>query len=151
MEPEEQLQLIKRNTVEIIREDELLRRIKRRGSLRIKLGVDPTTSDIHLGHSVVLFKLRCFQDLGHKVIFLIGDFTAKVGDPSGRIKMRKSLSSEEIAVNVKTYREQAFKILDPAKTEILFNSQWLAKMNFSRILRLASHSTVARVLESRWL
>lgn len=147
MEPENQLQLIKRNTVEIIREDELVRRIKKRESLRIKLGVDPTTSGIHLGHSVVLFKLRCFQDLGHKVIFLIGDFTAKIGDPSGRTKMRKSLSSEEIAANVKTYREQAFKILDPAKTEVLFNSQWLAKMNLSRILKLASHSTVARILE----
>lgn len=147
MEPEEQLQLIKKNTVEIIQENELLKRIISKGALRIKLGVDPTTSDIHLGHSIVLFKLRCFQDLGHKVILLIGDFTARVGDPSGRSKMRKSLSIKEIVANAKTYREQAFQILDAKKTEVLFNSEWLAKMNFSDVLKLASRYTVARMLE----
>jgi len=147
MEPEEQIQLIKKNTVEIIQESELLRRITSKGSLRIKLGVDPTTSDIHLGHSIVLFKLRCFQDLGHKVILLIGDFTARVGDPSGRSKTRKPLSIKEIAANARTYREQAFKILAPKKTEVLFNSEWLAKMNFSDVLKLASYYTVARMLE----
>lgn len=147
MEPREQLQLIKKNTVEIIQENELLKRIISKGALRIKLGVDPTTSDIHLGHSIVLFKLRCFQDLGHKVILLIGDFTARVGDPSGRSKMRKSLSIKEIAANAKTYREQAFQILDAKKTEVLFNSEWLAKMNFSDVLKLASRYTVARMLE----
>lgn len=147
MEPEEQIQLIKKNTVEIIQESELLRRITSKGSLCIKLGVDPTTSDIHLGHSIVLFKLRCFQDLGHKIILLIGDFTARVGDPSGRSKTRKSLSIKEIAANARTYREQAFKILAPKKTEVLFNSEWLAKMNFSDVLKLASYYTVARMLE----
>ncbi|GAH09045.1 unnamed protein product [marine sediment metagenome] len=109
--------------------------------------MDPTTSDIHLGHSIVLFKLRCFQDLGHKVILLIGDFTARVGDPSGRSKTRKPLSIKEIAANARTYREQAFKILAPKKTEVLFNSEWLAKMNFSDVLKLASYYTVARMLE----
>lgn len=147
MQPEEQLELIKKNTVEIIQESELLRRIKNKGSLRIKLGVDPTTSDIHLGHSIVLSKLRCFQDLGHKVILLIGDFTARIGDPSGRSKMRKPLSIKEIAANARTYREQAFKILVPKKTEVLFNSEWLAKMNFPDVLKLASRYTVARMLE----
>jgi len=147
MEPREQLQLIKKNTVEIIQENELLKRIKDKGCLRIKLGVDPTTSDIHLGHSVVLFKLRCFQDLGHQVILLIGDFTARIGDPSGRTKTRKPLSTQEILANAKTYREQAFKILDAKKTEVLFNSEWLSKMNLSRILKLTSHYTVARMLE----
>ncbi len=147
MEPEEQIQLIKENTVEILQEGELLRRITSKGSLRIKLGVDPTTSDIHLGHSVVLSKLRCFQDLGHRVILLIGDFTARIGDPSGRSKTRKPLSINEIAANAKTYREQAFKILAPKKTEVLFNSEWLAKMNFSDVLKLASRYTVARMLE----
>ncbi len=147
MEPEEQIQLIKKNTVEIIQESELLKRIRSKGSLRIKLGVDPTTSDIHLGHSVVLSELRCFQDLGHRVILLIGDFTARIGDPSGRSKTRKPLSIKEIAANARTYREQAFKILSPKKTEVLFNSEWLAKMNFSDVLKLASHYTVARMLE----
>ncbi len=147
MEPEEQIQLIKKDTVEIIQESELLGRIRSKGSLRIKLGVDPTTSDIHLGHSIVLSKLRCFQDLGHKVIFLIGDFTARIGDPSGRSKTRKPLSISEIAANARTYREQAFKILAPKNTEVLFNSEWLAKMNFSDVLKLASRYTVARMLE----
>lgn len=147
MEPRKQIQLIKKNTVEVIQESELLKRIRNKGCLRVKFGVDPTTSDIHLGHSVVLFKLRCFQDLGHQVILLIGDFTARVGDPSGRTKTRKPLSTQEILANAKTYREQAFKILDAKKTEVLFNSRWLGKMNFSRVLKLASHYTVARMLE----
>ncbi|MCD6472688.1 tyrosine--tRNA ligase [Candidatus Aerophobetes bacterium] len=143
----EQVCLIKENTVDLIQEEELLRRIEKKGSIRVKFGVDPTSPDIHLGHSVVLLKLRCFQDLGHKVVLLIGDFTAKVGDPSGRNKMRKPLSTEEIKANAKTYKEQAFKILSPEKTEVLYNSTWLSKMNFSRVLKLASHYTVARMLE----
>ena len=147
MSPEAQLKLIKRNTVEIIQERDLLRRIKNKGCLKIKFGVDPTTPDIHLGHSVILLKLRCFQDLGHQVILLIGDFTARVGDPSGRIKTRKPLSSRQIMANAKTYQHQSFKILDPAKTKVRFNSEWLSRMNFSRVLRLASHHTVARMLE----
>jgi len=147
MSPEAQLKLIKRNTVEIIQERDLLRRIENKGCLKIKFGVDPTTPDIHLGHSVILLKLRCFQDLGHQVILLIGDFTARVGDPSGRIKTRKPLSSYQIMANAKTYQHQSFKILDPAKTKVLFNSEWLSRMNFSRVLKLASHYTVARMLE----
>ncbi len=147
MDPEKQLGLIKKNTVEIIQEDELLEKLKSKGSLKVKFGVDPTTPDIHLGHSVVLLKLRCLQDLGHKVILLIGDFTARIGDPSGRTKTRKPLASEEILLNARTYRQQAFKILDAAKTEVLFNSKWLSKLSFSRVLKLASHYTVARMLE----
>jgi tyrosyl-tRNA synthetase len=147
MSPEAQLKLIKRNTVEIIQERELLRRIKSKGSLKIKFGVDPTTPDIHLGHSVILLKLRCFQDLGHQVILLIGDFTARVGYPSGRIKTRRPMSSRQIMANAKTYQHQSFKILDPAKTKLRYNSEWLSRMNFSRVLRLASHYTVARMLE----
>lgn len=147
MDVEKQLSLIKRNTVEIIQEDELVRKIKRKGSLKIKFGVDPTTPDIHLGHSVILLKLRTFQELGHKVILLIGDFTARIGDPSGRIKTRKPLSVEQIKINAKTYKQQAFKILDPDKTEVDYNSRWLGRMNFSRVLKLASRYTVARMLE----
>ena len=147
MNSEEQVRLIKENTVDLIQEEELLRKIKKKGSIRVKFGVDPTSPDIHLGHSVVLLKLRCFQDLGHRVVLLIGDFTAKVGDPSGRNKTRKPLSTEEIKANAKTYREQAFKVLDAKKTEILYNSAWLSKMSFSRVLKLASHYTVARMLE----
>ena len=147
MNPEEHLSIIKKNTVEIVQEKELLRKIRKKGSLRVKLGVDPTTSDIHLGHSVVLLKLKSFQELGHQVILLIGDFTGKIGDPSGRTKTRKPLSSEEIEINARTYREQAFKILDPERTLVLYNSQWLKRMSFSRVLKLASHYTVARMLE----
>jgi len=144
---DEQLSLIERNTVEIIQKEELVKKIKHKGSLKIKFGVDPTTPDIHLGHSVILLKLRTFQELRHKVILLIGDFTARIGDPSGRIKTRKPLSVEKIKINAKTYRQQAFKILDPEKTEVIYNSQWLGKMNFSRVLKLASRYTVARMLE----
>jgi len=143
---DEQLHLIKRNTAEVIPEDELARKIKRKGSLIIKFGVDPTTPDIHLGHSVILLKLRTLQDLGHKVVLLIGDFTARVGDPTGRVKARKPLTVKQIRENAKTYREQAFKILDPSKTRIDYNSRWLGKMNFSQVLKLTSRYTVARML-----
>ncbi|RLE07179.1 tyrosine--tRNA ligase [Candidatus Aerophobetes bacterium] len=147
MDAERQLELIKKNTVEIIREEELLERIKSKGSLKIKYGVDPTSPDIHLGHSVVLRKLKCFQDLGHKVILVIGDFTARVGDPSGRTSTRKPLSSEEIKVNARTYEEQVFKILDPERTQVVFNSRWLSSLRLSDVLKLASQCTVARILE----
>ncbi len=147
MNPKEQISLIKKNVVEIVKEEELLEKIKGKGSLKVKLGVDPTAPDIHLGTSIPLLKLRCFQDLGHKVILVIGDFTGRIGDPSGRVKTRKPLSSEEINFNARTYQEQVFKILNPEKTEIVFNSKWLAPLNFSQILDLASHYTVARILE----
>ncbi|MBC7189403.1 tyrosine--tRNA ligase [Candidatus Aerophobetes bacterium] len=147
MDVEKQISLIKENTVEIIPEEDLARKIKRKGCLCVKFGVDPTTPDIHLGHSVILLKLRIFQELGHKVVLLIGDFTARVGDPSGRIKARKPLSVKEIEKNAKTYRQQAFKILDPEKTQIEYNSRWLGKMNFAQVLKLASRYTVARMLE----
>lgn len=147
MDPEKQVSLIKKNIVEIVKEEELLEKIKGKGSLKVKLGVDPTAPDIHLGTSIPLLKLRCFQDLGHKVILVIGDFTARIGDPSGRVKTRKPLSSEEINFNAQTYQKQVFKILNPEKTEIVFNSRWLAPLDFSQILDLASHYTVARILE----
>jgi len=147
MNPKEQISLIKKNVVEIVKEEELLEKIKEKGSLKVKLGVDPTAPDIHLGTSIPLLKLRCFQNLGHKVILVIGDFTARIGDPSGRVKTRKPLSSEEINFNARTYQEQVFKILDTEKTEIVFNSKWLAPLNFSQVLNLASRYTVARILE----
>lgn len=147
MNIDEQTFLIKQNTQEIIPEEELAGKIKRKGCLTVKFGVDPTTPDIHLGHSVILLKLRTFQDLGHKVVLLIGDFTARIGDPSGRVKTRKPLSAKDVKINARTYREQAFKILDPEKTVIDYNSRWLGKMKFSQVLKLASRYTVARMLE----
>lgn len=147
MDVREQITQIKRNTVDLIREDELARKIKQKGSLRIKFGVDPTAPDIHFGHSVILMKLRAFQELGHRVILLIGDFTARIGDPSGRTKLREPLSAREVKDNARTYQEQAFKILDREMTDLDYNSRWLGKMNFSRILKLASRTTVARMLE----
>jgi len=147
MNPEKQVSLIKENVMKIVKEEELLEKIKKKGSLKVKLGVDPTAPDIHLGTSIPLLKLRCFQNLGHKVILVIGDFTAQIGDPSGRVKTRKPLSSEEINFNARTYQEQVFKILDAEKTEIVFNSKWLAPLNFSQVLNLASRYTVARILE----
>jgi tyrosyl-tRNA synthetase len=141
------LDLIKRGVEEIILEAELAEKLKKNVPLRIKFGADPTAPDIHLGHTVILRKLRQFQDLGHKVIFIIGDFTARIGDPSGRDVTRKPLSKEEIEKNAKTYQEQVFKILDKDKTEVVFNSQWLDKFTPQDIMRLASHYTVARMLE----
>ncbi len=138
---------IKRGTTEILVEDELVTRLQSGEKLRVKLGLDPTAADIHLGHTVVLNKLRQFQDLGHEVQFLIGDFTALVGDPTGKNVTRKPLSPEAIAENAKTYQAQAFKVLDPDRTQIMFNSQWMNKFNAADMLRLASKSTVARMLE----
>lgn len=151
MRPEEQLEIIKRNTVEIISEDELLKKLKRAQAenrpLRVKLGLDPTAPDIHLGHTVVLRKMREFQDLGHEVIIIIGDFTGAIGDPTGRSETRKQLTKEEILANAKTYQEQFFKILDPDKTKIMFNSQWLGELKLDKVIDLASRYTVARMLE----
>ncbi len=144
-----QLKLIKKGAVELISEDELVKKLQENRPLRIKFGVDPTTADIHLGHTVVLTKLRQFQELGHKVVFLIGDFTAQIGDPSGRSETRKPLTAEEVARNAETYLQQVFKILDkdPARLEVVYNSHWLGKMGVKEIIGLASRYTVARMLE----
>ena len=145
----EQLKLIRKGAVEIISEEELAKKLGENRPLRVKFGVDPTTADIHLGHTVALTKLRQFQELGHKVLFLIGDFTAQIGDPSGRSETRKPLSPEEVARNAETYLQQVFKILDkdPAKLEVVYNSHWLGKMGVKEIIGLASRYTVARMLE----
>ncbi len=146
-----QMEVIKRGTVEIIPEDELVQKIKRSITtgkpLRIKLGLDPTAPDIHLGHTVVLQKMRQFQQLGHEVIIILGDFTARIGDPTGRSETRPQLSEEEIQANARTYERQIYKILDPDKTKLVFNSQWLAPLNFAQVIQLAAKYTVARMLE----
>lgn len=146
MDLNEQLSKIKRGTVEIISEEELVSKLKSGKPLRVKLGVDPTTSDIHLGHTVVIEKLKTFQDLGHTVVFIIGDFTAKIGDPSGRSETRPVLGENEILENAKTYQEQVFKILDKKKTEVMFNSHWLYSLGLDGLLELTKHSTVAQML-----
>jgi tyrosyl-tRNA synthetase len=147
----EQIDLIKRNTVEIIPEDELARKIEKsikdNKPLRVKLGCDPSRPDLHIGHGVVLQKLRDFQDLGHKAILIIGDFTAMIGDPSGKNKTRPALTLEETRINGKTYFEQASKILLEKNLEIRYNSEWLDKMSFSDVIKLASKYTVAQILE----
>ncbi|WP_066640320.1 tyrosine--tRNA ligase [Desulfolucanica intricata] len=148
---EEQLKIIKRGTVEIIPEDELVQKLK--GSLEtgkpliIKLGLDPSAPDIHLGHTVVLQKMKQFQDLGHQIIIILGDFTGRIGDPTGRSEARKQLTEEEVLENAKTYQKQIFKILDPDKTKVVFNSEWLGKLNFTDVIELAAKYTVARMLE----
>jgi len=147
LDAEKQVEILKRNVVDLVSEKELLERIKRKGRLRVKLGVDPSRPDLHLGHAVVLRKLREFQNFGHTVILIIGDFTARIGDPSGRSKMRPMLSKEEVQRNAQTYAEQAFKILDVSKTELRFNGEWLDKLNFEDVIRLAARYTVSRMLE----
>ncbi len=147
MSPEDQLKILKENTEDLIEERELLERLKSGRTLRVKLGVDPSRPDLHLGHAVVLRKLRQFQDLGHTVVLIIGDFTARIGDPSGRSKTRPMLSAEETKRNAISYQEQAFKILDKDKTELRFNSEWLDPLKFEDVIRLASKYTVARMLE----
>ena len=148
---QEQMDVILRGTAEVISEEELERKIERSlktgKPLTVKQGFDPTAPDIHLGHTVSLRKLRQFQDLGHKVVFLIGDFTGMIGDPSGRSEMRKRLSREEVLQNARTYQEQVFKILDPEKTVVAFNSSWCEPMKFEDVLVLTSKYTVARMLE----
>ncbi|MBW3694191.1 tyrosine--tRNA ligase [Vibrio sp. T187] len=138
---------IKRGVEELIPEEELIAKLKEGRPLRIKLGADPTAPDIHLGHTVIFNKLRAFQELGHEVTFLIGDFTAMVGDPSGKNSTRPPLSREDVLKNAETYKEQVFKILDPAKTQIRFNSEWLSELGAEGMIRLASNQTVARMLE----
>jgi tyrosyl-tRNA synthetase len=144
---EQAIQTIRRGSHELIVEEELAKKLASGRKLRIKLGLDPTAPDLHLGHTVVINKLRDFQQLGHQVQFLIGDFTGMIGDPTGKNQTRPPLTREEIEKNAKTYREQVFKILDPEKTHILFNSEWSDKLGAEGIIRLASRYTVARLLE----
>lgn len=149
--PAEQFKLIKRGTVEILLEEELLKKLERsykiETPLKIKVGFDPTAPDIHIGHTVLLEKIRQFQELGHEIIFIIGDFTGIIGDPSGRSEIRKPLTREEVIKNAETYKKQVFKILDPGKTNIRFNSEWLGTMDIMDFVRLGSMQTVARMLE----
>ncbi|PXA71267.1 MULTISPECIES: tyrosine--tRNA ligase [Vibrio] len=138
---------IKRGVEELIPEEELIAKLKEGRPLRIKLGADPTAPDIHLGHTVILNKLRTFQDLGHDVTFLIGDFTGMVGDPTGKNTTRPPLTREDVLRNAETYKQQVFKILDPTKTKIQFNSEWLSELGAEGMIRLAANQTVARMLE----
>jgi len=147
MQPEEALALLKQGAAQIISEDELRAKLTLGRPLRVKLGVDPTTSDIHLGHTVVLRKLRQFQDLGHQAVLIIGDFTGMIGDPSGRSVTRPQLRHQEVIANAATYREQAFKILDPARTETVCNGDWFRAMSFEEVIRLNSRVTLQQMLQ----
>jgi tyrosyl-tRNA synthetase len=142
-----ELQVIKRGAVEVIPEEELVAKLKERRSLRIKAGFDPTAPDLHLGHTVLIQKMKQFQELGHEVIFLIGDFTGMIGDPSGKSETRKQLTREEVLKNAETYKEQIFKILDPEKTRIEFNHRWMEKLDAVSLIELSAKYTVARMLE----
>jgi tyrosyl-tRNA synthetase len=148
---DEQLAFLKKGAVEIIREEDLRAKLEKSARdgrpLRVKLGADPTAPDIHLGHTVVIRKLRHFQELGHTVIFLIGDFTGLIGDPSGKSATRPQLTREEINANAETYKKQIFKLLDPERTEIRFNSEWMDRLGSDGFIRLASHVTVKQILE----
>jgi len=143
----EQLPEIERGAEEILVLDELKGKLKEGQPLRIKAGFDPTAPDLHLGHTVLINKLRTFQELGHEVLFLIGDFTGMIGDPTGKNATRPPLSADEVAANAETYKEQVFKILDPERTRVVFNSEWMAKMDAAELIKLAARSTVARMLE----
>ena len=144
---DEALELIKRGAEEILVEEELVKKLKTGKPLRIKAGFDPTAPDLHLGHTVLLNKLRQFQDLGHEVIFLIGDFTGMIGDPTGKSATRPPLTRDQVIENAKSYEEQIFKILEPEKTLVMFNSSWMGEMNAADLISLASRHTVARMLE----
>ncbi|MNH73107.1 Tyrosine--tRNA ligase [compost metagenome] len=144
---EEQLALIQRGTHEIISEEDLLKKLKENRPLKIKAGFDPTAPDLHLGHTVLINKLKTFQDLGHDVTFLIGDYTAMIGDPTGKSATRPPLSREQVEANAKTYQEQVFKILDPNKTKVRFNSEWFNQKSAADLIQLASQQTVSRMLE----
>jgi len=141
------MEQIRRGAEEILVESELIKKLEEGRPLRIKAGFDPTAPDLHLGHTVLINKLKQFQDLGHEVLFLIGDFTAMIGDPTGKNVTRKPLTKEQVLENAKTYQEQVFKILDPAKTKVLFNSEWMGAMSSSEMIQLAAKHTVARMLE----
>ena len=160
LKPEKQFEIIKRGSVEIISEGNLLKKIiksyREKKPLKIKAGFDPTAPDIHLGHTVLLEKMRQFQEIGHEVIFLIGDFTGMIGDPSGKSEIRKPLTRDEVLENAKTYKEQIFKILDQEQTRIVFNSDWMQNMTAGDMIKIASSYTVARMLErddfkQRWV
>ncbi|WP_227429007.1 tyrosine--tRNA ligase [Psychrobacter sp. I-STPA6b] len=144
---EEQLKLIQRGTHEILSEEDLVAKLKENRPLKIKAGFDPTAPDLHLGHTVLINKLKHFQDLGHEIYFLIGDYTAKIGDPSGKNATRPPLTDEQIKANAKTYAEQVFKILDKDKTRVVFNSEWFNDMSAGDMIQLASQQTVSRMLE----
>src|SRR3982751_7140973 len=148
---DEQLSYLKKGTVDVIREEDLRKKLERSEKagkpLRVKLGLDPTAPDIHLGHTVVIRKLRAFQELGHTVIFLIGDFTGMIGDPSGKNVTRPPLSREEINSNAETYKAQMFRLLDPDKTEIRFNGEWMDKFTASDFIKLCAKTTVKQILE----
>lgn len=144
---QEQLAIIKRGAEEILVEKELIEKLESGKPLRVKAGFDPTAPDLHLGHTVLINKLKQFQDLGHEVLFLIGDFTAMIGDPTGKSATRPPLSPEDIAKNAETYKEQVFKILDPEKTTVMFNSEWMGEMSAADMIKLAATQTVARMLE----
>ena len=148
---QEQLEIVKRGAIEVIVEADLLKKLEKSvvsgKPLRIKAGFDPTAPDIHLGHSVLLNKMRQFQELGHEVIFLIGDFTGMIGDPTGKSETRRHLSRDEVLENAKTYQTQIYKILDPGNTTIAFNSEWMSRMNATDLIQLAAKQTVARMLE----
>ena len=147
----EQLEALERGTVDLINEEELGKKLERSCEtgkpLVVKVGFDPSTPDIHLGHTVVMRKMKQFQDLGHQIVFVVGDFTGMIGDPSGRSKTRPQLTREEILENAETYRQQAFKVLDESKTRLEFNSTWLEKLGASGFVKLAGKYTVARMLE----
>jgi tyrosyl-tRNA synthetase len=145
--PAEQLQILTRGTARVLSEGELLKKLQRGTPLRAKLGVDPTSPDLHLGHSVVLEKLRQFQELGHQAVLIIGDFTAQIGDPTGRSKTRPPLSRDEILANAQTYTEQAFRILDRARTEVVFNGEWFNRMSFSEVIQLNARVTMQQMLQ----
>ncbi|MDY3360615.1 MAG: tyrosine--tRNA ligase [Clostridium celatum] len=144
---DEQIRIISKGVDEIIGLDELKEKLAKNKTLIVKLGLDPSAPDIHLGHTVVLRKLKQLQDLGHKIIIIIGDFTGKIGDPTGKSQARKALTTEQVLENARTYETQIFKILDKEKTEVKFNSDWLSKMNFEDVIKLGSKMTVARMLE----
>src|SRR4051812_46494124 len=147
MQPDEALALLKKGAAQIISERELREKLALDRPLRVKLGVDPTSADIHLGHSIVLQKLRQFQELGHHAVLIVGDFTGMIGDPSGRSATRPHLTRDRVLANAETYREQAFKILDPDRTEIVFNGDWLRKMSYEDVIRLNSRVTLQQMLQ----
>ena len=147
MQPDEALSLLKQGAAQIISEEELKQKLALGRPLRVKLGVDPTSPDLHLGHALILRKLRQFQDLGHQAVLIIGDFTSMIGDPSGRSVTRPQLSRDQVQANAETYREQAFKVLDPARTKLVANGDWLSKMDFEDVIRLNSKVTLQQMLQ----
>lgn len=147
MDVETVIKVLRTGTIQITPEDDLRKKLHKGKPLRIKLGMDPTAPDLHLGHAVVLSKLRQFQDLGHEIIFLIGDYTARIGDPTGRSKTRPPLTEEQIKINAKTYFDQISKILDPAKTRVHYNSEWLSLLSFADLIKIAGTLTLARLIE----